>query len=359
MTSGSGPRTAHNGNASSSAVGPPVGRPTAMNDEHRFPRLLGHITAGCARFGMLLEPGGPLRAVTRYRCAEHPTLWDALARYLSEHAPAAPREAALGVTCEVSGDRVTPQHAAWAFSIARLKQRLGVQRLRVLNDFSALAHSLPALGRAELRRDGGGLEVNGATMALLCPAAGLRVGGLLPPAVLVGEGGQVTLSSFDRDEMAVLQWLHRSFDHVSAERVLSAPGLENLHQAVCALGGWRRDSLSPKQVVELALANSDPACVSALAMFCSLLGNVAGNLALTLGARGGLFIGGDIVPGLGEAFARSKFRERFEAKGKFSNYLNAVPTFVVHADVTPALVGASRALDLPLAREAAEAAVAH
>lgn len=330
-----------------------------MNDDPRFPRLLGHIDAGCARFGMQLEPGGPLRAVTRWRCAEHDALWDALARYLSEHAPATPREAAFSLSCDVNGDRVTPPHAAWAFSIQRLRQRLGVQRLRVVNDFCALAHSLPALGRADLHAVGGGRGVAGAPMALLCPGAGLRTGGLLPPVVLAGEGGQVTLSSFDRDEMAVLQWLHRSFDHVSAERVLSAPGLDNLHQAVCALGGWRRDSLNPKQVIERALANADPACVSAVAMFCSLLGNVAGNLALTLGARGGLFIAGDIVPALGEAFERSRFRERFEAKGKFSDYLNAVPTFVVRADVTAALVGASRALDLPTAPPTTETASAH
>jgi glucokinase len=153
--------------------------------------------------------------------------------------------------------------------------------------------------------------------------------------------------------------LRGRFGHASAERALSGSGLVNLYEALCAIDGVPARALDPASVSGEATAGSDPRCVEAVEIFFGFLGGVAGNLALTLGARGGVFIGGDIVPGLGEAFERTKFRERFEAKGKFSDYLNAVPSFVVRADVTPAMVGASRALDLPAPQPALEPASAH
>jgi glucokinase len=102
--------------------------------------------------------------------------------------------------------------------------------------------------------------------------------------------------------------------------------------------------LPAAEVSQRALADSDAQCVEALALFCAFLGNVAGNLALTLGATGGIYIGGGIVPRLGDAFTRSRFRACFEDKGRFRAYLKAIPVFVIHTEVSPALLGAARAL---------------
>jgi glucokinase len=191
--------------------------------------------------------------------------------------------------------------------------------------------------------------VGGGSAALLGPGTGLGVSGLLPgPAGWVpisGEGGHVTLGSADPFEAAVLAELAARFGHVSAERALSGPGLENLYRATCRVLGRPALELAAPAISAAALARQDAACEQTLALFCGLLGHVAGNLALTLGARGGVYIGGGIVPRLGEAFDRSPFRERFEAKGRFSAYLAAVPTWVLTADTSPALLGAARALD--------------
>lgn len=318
-----------------------------------YPRLVGDIGGTHARFATVLQPDGAPVATARYRCNDFATLWEALQHYLAACAPVHPRVGALGVATAVTDDRVRLTNHPWSFSISELQRQLGVERLLVINDFSALALALPALSADELQQVGGGAPAPGAVIGLIGPGTGLGVSGLLPTAdgrdqiAIGGEGGHVTLSSYDPDELPVLQWLHQSFGHVSAERVLSGPGLENLYQAICMLDYQRKPTLSAQRITEAAMAASDQACVKALNMFCSLLGDVAGNLALTLGARSGIYIAGGIVPQLGHWFAQSSFRERFESKGRFSEYLRAIPTYVVQAKISPALIGASRALDMP------------
>jgi len=165
-------------------------------------------------------------------------------------------------------------------------------------------------------------------------------------APLQGEGGHVTLAACNAHEAAVIDVLQRRFGHASAERALSGPGLASLHQALAEVS--QRPSPEPAltaaEITRRGLAGQSD-CAATLELFCALLGTTAGNLVLTLGAEGGLFIGGGIVPRLGEWFHRSPFRSRFDAKGRFSAYLSAIPVYVIHADPSPALLGAARALD--------------
>jgi glucokinase len=161
---------------------------------------------------------------------------------------------------------------------------------------------------------------------------------------LQSEGGHVTLPAGDEREAAVLAHLRRRFDHVSAERVLSGPGLINLYTALCELAGEPSEQLTAAQITDAHMGETHPRAHDATEMFCTMLGSVAGDLALTLGARGGVYIAGGIVPRLGTAFARSGFRARFEAKGRFRAYLAAVPTYVITRPL-PAFVGLAQALD--------------
>jgi len=138
--------------------------------------------------------------------------------------------------------------------------------------------------------------------------------------------------------------LRDRFGHCSAERAVSGPGLVNLYEALCTLDGVAAEALEAADITLRAEAG-DARCNRVLDLFFSFLGNVAGNLALTLGTRGGMYIGGGIVPRLGARIDRSRFRERFEQKGRFADYLARVPTFVVEAKLSPALLGAARALD--------------
>ena len=131
----------------------------------------------------------------------------------------------------------------------------------------------------------------------------------------------------------------------SARAAIVVPhGLEHEGHAVCHLHASAAQPLTPADVTLRALDGSDAACVEAVEHFCAFLGNVAGNLALSLGSLGGVYLGGGIVPRLGAFFDRSKFRQRFESKGRFESYLAAIPVFVIDASVSPALAGAARAL---------------
>lgn len=322
-----------------------------MNSTAGYPRLVADVGGTHARFAWLAEPGDPLAHRASYRVADHAGLREAIEHYLHEQRLPRPARAAVGIANPVTGDRVHMTNHDWGFSIAELQRALGLERLLVINDFTALALALPLLGPDDRRAVGGpGEPAEAAPIALLGPGTGLGVSGLIRPpgggwVPLTGEGGHVTLAAADEREDAVLAVLRRRFGHVSAERALSGPGLANLYQAVCELAGKQASPLDAPAITQAALRHADPHCVAALELFCAFLGTVAGNLALTLGARGGVYIGGGIVPRLGDWFDGSSFRERFEAKGRFREYLEGIPTWVILAE-SPGLRGAARALDM-------------
>ncbi len=314
-----------------------------------YPRLLGDIGGTHARLAWAASPGGALGHVAGYDCDAHAGLEAVVARYLAEQQLPSPRAVAIGIATSVVGDEVAMTNRPWRFSIADLRRRWGVDRLLVLNDFAALAHGLPGASADELRTVGGGSAVEGEPMALLGPGTGLGVAGLLStpagPVPVAGEGGHATVAPADVGEERILSWLRDEFGHVSAERVLSGAGLVNLHRAVCVLTGRTREDLGAAAITARAVAGSDAACVETAELFLAFLGGFAGNLALTLGARGGVFIAGGIVPHLLELIDRSSFRLRFADKGRFRPYLEAIATRVVLDTTTMALRGADAALD--------------
>jgi glucokinase len=315
-----------------------------------YPRWVGDIGGTNARFGWQESAGAPLSDIKGYATEDYPTLQDAMRKYLSDHRRTAAPSCAIGIATAIDGDLVAFTNNPWAFSIQQVKQRFGFDRFLVLNDFTTLALSLPALKPSELRQVGAGQAVVGEPVGLLGAGTGLGVSGLFTSAdgrvriPIDGEGGHVTLGGVDAREDAVIALLRKRFGHPSAERALSGPGLVNLYEALSVVDAFPARSLTPAEISQHALDGSDPYCVATVELFFSLLGTVAGNLALSLGARGGVYIGGGIVPKLGDWIDRSAFRERFAAKGRFRAYLEAIPTWVVTAD-NPALTGALRALD--------------
>lgn len=318
------------------------------------PRLLGDVGGTNARFAWQHEPGAPLSHVASSLCNEHDSLIDAIEHYLRGHTLPRPRACAIGIANPITGDKVCMTNHHWSFSIANLQRELGLERLVVINDFAALALSLPKLGPQHLRPIGGGEAVAGATRAVLGAGTGLGVSGLLPEAsgrwsAITGEGGHVTLAASDDQEADVLALLRQRFGHVSAERVLSGPGLINLYGAVAMLARQPAPPLTAADILAQARAASNPICRTAIDMFCSFLGAMAGNLALTLGARGGVYVGGGMAPRMLPELLGSRFRERFESKGRFADYLATIPTWVIDSTTPAALIGASHALDVPAA----------
>ena len=316
-----------------------------------FPRLLGDVGGTHARFGVVASQGDGVGRICETACDDHASLEAAIDHYLREAEAPRPASCAIAIASPMTGDRVTMTNRDWSFSIAALRQRLGVARLLVLNDFTALALALSTLSRDELEAVGGGAAVAGTPIALIGPGTGLGVGALVDvegrPVAITSEGGHVTLSAEDEREERLVAALRREFGHASAERALSGSGLVELYRFVCGETNRAPSPLAPEEVSARALARSDAACVEAVELFLALLGGVAGNLALTVGARGGVYIGGGIVAQLGDWIHRSAFRMRFEAKGRRQPYLSSIPVWLIRAASTPALRGANVALDAP------------
>jgi glucokinase len=309
--------------------------------------LVADVGATNARFG-LVSPKGVVLHTRTLAVADHPTIGDSITAYLGERgALPMPRQGAIAIASTITGDRVAMTNHPWSFSIAALKSQLGFDRLEVINDFTALALALPHLSPEDRRPIGGGASSAGAPIGVLGPGSGLGVSGLIPASAgwiaLAGEGGHATMAPATDRESAVLDRMRRHFDHVSAERILSGPGLVNLYNTLAMLDGVPSKGYTAAQITDPAIGAADPLCAEATSLFCAMLGTMAGNLALTLGARGGIYIGGGIVPRLGQRFAESPFRARFEAKGRFSQYLAAIPTHVVTHPL-PAFLGCAAVL---------------
>lgn len=318
-----------------------------------FPRLVGDIGGTNARFALILHPGGALAHERILAAADYPSLRAAIDAYLAAADTPRPRWAAIGIATPVTGDDVRMTNHHWSFSITTLRASLGLDRLEVLNDFTALALAVPALPADALEQVGGRAPVAGTPIAVIGAGTGLGVSGLIPGphgyTPLAAEGGHTTLAAANDREAAIIAAIRDDLGgHVSAERLVSGPGLSLLYTALARLAGTPPAPLTPSQVTECGLSGACPLCREALDVFCAMLGTVASDVVLTLGARGGVYIGGGIVPRLGDYFRKSPFRARFEAKGRFSTYLRAVPVYVIHAP-TPALLGAALALDAPAA----------
>jgi glucokinase len=309
-------------------------------------RLIGDIGGTNARFA--ISDGTGYANLNTLAGTDYPSFEAAIAAYLDKlPASERPREAAFAIAGPITGDVVTFTNQPWQFSQAELKQRFGFERLAVVNDFTANALSLPYLTPADVDRVGGGKAKPSAAMGILGPGTGLGISGLLRAedgswVPVKGEGGHATLAASNDRESQIIALLRAKYDHVSAERVLSGDGLVNLYECLCQLDGKHSAGLKPAQITDAAVKQTDPICVDAVANFCAILGSVAGDLALLLGAEGGIYIAGGIIPRLGPIFAGSPFRARFEAKGRFRAYLSAIPTAVI-SHTNPALLGLSRA----------------
>lgn len=313
-------------------------------------RLLADIGGTNARFALEFGPGR-IELIEVLACNDHLTLAAAVRAYLASPAvaeanPGPVRHAAIAIANPVVGDYVRMTNHHWEFSIEALRQECGFEILEVVNDFSALARSLPHLG-GQKRQIGGGAPVADAPLGLLGAGTGLGVSGLIPCGAswtaLRSEGGHVSFSPANETEVAILQFAWREFEHVSAERLLSGAGVELIYRALADRAGRPGESLAAPEISRRALAGECALCDETVEAFCGMLGTVAGNLAVTLGAQGGVYIGGGIVPRLGERFARSSFRSRFEQKGRFAGYLGQIPTYVITADY-PAFLGVSAIL---------------
>ncbi len=310
--------------------------------------LIADIGGTNVRFA-LVGPNGLHTRTSVLAGDDFPGLAEAALAYLADAgAGTLPEAAAFAVASPVSGDRIElTNRPSWSFSTDALRRRLGLQRIRIINDFTAIALGIPHLGPEHLDAVGGGAALPEATIGVIGPGTGLGVSGLVWSGndwiALGAEGGHVTMAAANERETAVIRLLRRRFGHVSAERVVSGQGLMNLYSAITELDGRGQEPLGAEDITGRAAAGHAPACEEAVQLFVSFLATAASNMALTLGARGGVYIAGGIVPKLGPLFDRDAFRRRFEQKGRFGSYMARVPTWIVTHPI-PAFLGLAAAL---------------
>jgi glucokinase len=308
-------------------------------------RLLADIGGTNTRFALSVS-GGPPSLERTLRTADFPSVIEAARAYLQGREPTS---AVFAVNGPVEEDLVTLSNSPWSFSIREAQQALGLQRLVVINDFVAQALAVPVLGENERRKLGGGEPVPNRTIGVIGPGTGLGVAALLPVSggwlPMPSEGGHVSFAPHDEVDAAIVDRLARRFDHVSNERMLAGPGLVNVASALAELAGVTLPPLQPKDVVEQAQSGTCRFCRETIERYPGLLGAAAGDLALTLLARGGVFIAGGVVAHLGEMFDVARFRRAFVAKGRFQAYLERVPTYLVMRGDTGLMGAAALRLD--------------
>ncbi len=303
--------------------------------------LLGDIGGTYARFALAGEHSiGPTWSTEVGTRAD---VIDALKAFLSlGHGQKTVAGALLAAAGPVEGGRCKLTNATWLIDEEQVARALHLPWVRVLNDLEAVAAGLPDLDPAQTRLIGSNGAIPGAPMAIVAPGTGLGMAcvvvGPSGRCVVTSEGGHASLAGTTDYQDDVINILRKRFGHASAERALSGPGIVNLHQAVVEIQGYPTRRLTPMEVTDRAFDGSSPACREAIDAFCALLGSVAGDVALTFGARGGVYIGGGIAPRFADHLARSAFREQFVSKGRMRTYLERIPTrIILHPN--PAFLG--------------------
>ncbi|MEN1941313.1 glucokinase [Luteimonas sp. MJ246] len=316
--------------------------------------LIADIGGTNARFA-LCDPAAPVPQLLhrlRLRNAEFASLQHAAEHYLAQ-VGARPRRAAIALACPVDGDEMRLTNRAWSFNRHELRESLGLEELRLVNDFGAIARAVPVLAadqRAFLH--GQPEQPLRGPVSVIGPGTGFGVGLLVGSAgegwqVVETEGGHVGFAPLGEEERALADWANASHGRASWERLLSGSGLAAIDAVLRErAGGAAWPPREPAEVLAAALDGHDVVARRALARFCAILGSVAGDIALVHGART-VVIAGGIVPRFLPFLRASAFRERFLAKGRFAAWLEPVVIqAVVHPD--PGLLGAAMALREPL-----------
>ncbi|WP_413698972.1 glucokinase [Psychromonas sp. KJ10-10] len=295
------------------------------------------------RLAVCCNKTGDVSHLRTFACAEFLTLDATLFQYFST-LPEKVSALCLAIACPVEEDLVSMTNLSWQFSKTSLKEKLQLDHLFVINDYTGISLAVPFLNDQQKIKIGGGEADPLGVTAVFGPGTGLGVSHIIHVAKkwisLDGEGGHASFAPNTSEQADVLLLLQEQFGHVSAERLLSGQGLVNIYHAMCRLEGKAVEFHEPRQVTEVALENNCSIATRSLTLFCEVMGGFAGNLALNLACTGGVYIAGGVVPRFIEFFSNSEFRSFFEAKGRFKTYLESIPTYLITHD-NPGLLGAT------------------
>ncbi len=305
--------------------------------------LIADVGGTNIRLALVELKSGKISTIKKYRSTDFDKITTAISHYLAEVNQQV-ATACIAIACPTDQDLIQMTNHAWSFSKQLARQTLHLDQFHVINDYTAIALSLPVLNNNQKVQIGGSTPQQNQPMAVYGPGTGLGVAHLINHngqwLSLAGEGGHVDFAPQDAQEQHIHKKLQAKYGHVSIERLLSGPGLEDIYQAIATYQGVASIRLSAPEITTQAQEKTSPVCQEALAQFCRIMGSVAGNLALTMATSGGVYIAGGIVPRFIDFFSTSEFRTRFEAKGRFHEYLKRVPVFVI-TEEQPGLLGAA------------------
>lgn len=310
------------------------------------PLLVADIGGTNARFALADAETLAISHVRKFRADEFRTIGDAAAAYLKD-AGAAPRRGCFAVAAPVGGNEISFTNSPWRFRPAEIQTALKLARLLVVNDFFALASSIHHLPDDYFVSVKTGAGDERAPVLVIGPGTGLGQALIVPCGadrrIVATEGGHVAFAPQSDEEISVLKFIAREHARVSLERVLSGGGIVSIHKALCERAGAPPISLRASEISAAAIDGKNPVAVRTLRLFCTVLGRAAGDAALATGARGGVVLGGGILPKIREFFLASDFAERFADKGRMSAYVDAIPIRMIVKEGA-ALIGAAVAL---------------
>jgi glucokinase len=280
--------------------------------------------------------------------ADYDSIEQSLDAYLSGIEGRRPTRACLAVAGPVGGDRIRLTNLRWEFSVSQLARLFGFEDCRMVNDFSAFLAGVSELEPSQLHAIKPGVARPGSIIAAVGPGTGLGIASMTPGKACLcpieSEGGHVTFAPGNELELEIARILMSRFGRVSMEQVLSGPGLVNLYESLCVISGGKPAARTPEQITAMGLSREDPNCEETLRIFCGILGNFAGDVALMTGARGGVYIGGGVVRKFESVLTSGEFVRRFCDKGAMSAYVSEIPVYAVNSELT-ALLGAAVLLE--------------
>lgn len=280
-----------------------------------------------------------------YPCADFQNPVELIGRYITDHEVSGLDAACFAVAGPVSKGKATLTNLGWTIESAEIEERLGLPKAVIANDFQALARSVTALDQDKLLKlHETNSSLHDGPISVMGPGTGFGLAlvliGRTTVTVAPTEGGHASFVPHGDTETSVFQEVHKSMGRVTVETFMSGIGILRIYRAVCSLRGVQPRNYEPSTISQQALENADDACVETLKVFCSMLGGVAADIALTQGAVGGVYLGGGILPKIGDFLARSDFVERFMDKPPMNDYIAKIPVSLI-TDPKAALIGAS------------------
>lgn len=306
---------------------------TGHLDQLPFPVLIGDIGGTNARFALVDNASAAIVRLPTVKTADFDTIDDAIDATVIRGANARPKSAIIALAGPIVGDEVPLTNCDWVVEPKRAIARFGLSEMILLNDFEAQALALPDLSPADIDPIGDGVSRPNAIRVVLGPGTGLGVGALVRAGEtwvpVPGEGPHIDLGPVTNRDMAIWPHLERVHGRISAEAVLSGPGMLRLYRAICQADGAEVRLSTPAEVTAAGLEGRDRQATETLALFAIYLGRVAGDLALIFMAYGGVFLGGGIPPRIAPVLKAGGFRAAFVAKAPHDDLLAKMATAII------------------------------